>query len=165
MDNIKYIRPTWDEYFFDVTRAISRRATCGRGRSGCVIANDRHIVTTGYVGSPPGMPSCDEIGHLLKRTFNADDGTYEEHCLRTIHAEQNAICQAAKLGTSVQGATLYCTMTPCRVCAMLIVSAGIKHVKCMYHYSDKKLESDTLMMFECCGVSIEYASDEECAYE
>ncbi|HPU98861.1 MAG TPA: cell division protein DedD, partial [Candidatus Hydrogenedentes bacterium] len=81
----------------EVANAIAKRATCNRGRSGCVIARDRTILVTGYVGSPKGFPHCDDVGHLMKRVVH-EDGSVTEHCVRTVHAEQNAICQAARLG-------------------------------------------------------------------
>lgn len=164
MGTIKYIRPTWNEYFFDVMHAIARRATCSRGRSGCVIAKNKHIITTGYVGAPIGLKSCDEVGHLIQEVLK-DDGEIEEHCIRTVHAEQNAICQAAKLGISIDGAELYCTMTPCRACAMLIIQCGIKAVHCEKHYPHKAIEENTLYMFKVAGVNITFESDEEQEYE
>src|SRR5574344_1127614 len=120
-------RPSWDEYFMEIANAVSSRATCDRGKSGCVIVRDRQILVTGYVGSPKGLPHCDEVGHQMKKTVH-EDGTTTEHCVRTVHAEQNAICQAAKLGIALQDSTLYCRMTPCRVCAMLIINCGITRV-------------------------------------
>lgn len=128
-----YRRPSWDEYFLEMTRVVAKRATCDRGRSGCVVVRDRHILTTGYVGSPPGQPHCDEAGHQLKKVVY-EDGSVHTHCVRTIHAETNAIAQAGKLGISLNGATLYCKMTPCYTCAMLIVGAGIKRVVCEKKY-------------------------------
>jgi len=101
----EYERPSWDEYFMEVCEAISKRATCERGRSGCVIARDRQILVTGYVGAPAGLPHCDEVGHQFKKTIH-EDGSITTHCVRTVHAEQNAICQAAKIGVSIDGATL-----------------------------------------------------------
>jgi len=101
-----YIRPLWDEYFMNIMQAVSTRATCDRGRSGCVIVRDKHILTTGYVGSPPGLPHCDEVGHQMKTTIH-EDGHQTQHCVRTIHAEMNAIVQAARIGVSLDGATLY----------------------------------------------------------
>lgn len=129
-----HIRPSWDEYFLGLMEEVGKRATCDRGRSGCIIVNEKQIVCTGYVGSPPGLPHCDDVGHLMKQVID-DDGTSRQHCVRTIHAEQNAICQAARYGISLQGCTLYCKMEPCRVCAMLIISVGIKKViaKKRYH--------------------------------
>ncbi len=156
----KYERPSWDEYFMEIANAVSSRATCDRGRSGCVVVRDRQILVTGYVGSPKGLPHCDEVGHQLKKTVH-EDGTATEHCVRTVHAEQNAICQAAKLGISLNNSTLYCRMTPCRVCAMLIINCGITRVVCekKYHAGAESEE-----MFRQAGVSIEFFSDEILRY-
>jgi len=123
----------WDQYFLDIMDAVAKRATCDRGRSGSVIAKDKTILSTGYVGSPAKMPHCDEVGHLLKRVVN-EDGTSSEHCMRTAHAEANAICQAAKNGIAIKGATLYCIMVPCRDCAMMISNSGIAKVVARYEY-------------------------------
>lgn len=127
-------RPSWDEYFIDLVDEVAKRATCDRGKSGAIIVKDKRILCTGYVGTPPGFPHCDEVGHLLKKVID-EDGTVRQHCVRTIHAEQNAISQAARYGIPLEGTTLYCTMEPCRVCAMLIISVGIKKVvvKRRYH--------------------------------
>ena len=111
----------------DITRAVSARGTCDRGRSGCVIVKDKQLLVTGYVGSPKGMPHCDEVGHLMK-SMTHEDGRVTQHCVRTIHAEQNAICQAAKRGVSIEGATLYTKMTPCLVCTAMIINSGIVRV-------------------------------------
>ena len=157
----KYIRPTWDEYFMEVMDAISKRATCNRGRSGCVIARDNQLLVTGYVGSPVGLPHCDEVGHQMKKVIH-EDGSVTEHCVRTVHAEQNAICQAAKNGVSLDGATLYCRMTPCRVCAMLIINCGIKRVICERKYH-AGVESEE--MFKTAGVSLEFFHHEVQQYE
>ena len=125
----KYERPSWDDYFMEVANAISKRATCDRGRSGCVIAKDCQVLVTGYVGSPTGLPHCDDQGHQMKSVIH-ENGQITQHCVRTVHAEQNAICQAARRGIPIEGATLYCRMTPCRTCAMLIINCGIKRVVC-----------------------------------
>jgi len=151
-----YIRPTWDEYFIEVMEAVSKRATCERGRSGCVIVKDQQIVATGYVGSAPGDDHCDDVGHLFQKRLNSD-GTTSNHCVRTIHAEQNAICQAAKKGASIDGGTLYCRMTPCAVCAKMIISCGIKRVVAQRKYHDGKHSED---LFLKCGVKLEYVFDE-----
>jgi dCMP deaminase len=156
----KYVRPTWDQYFMEVMHAVSKRATCDRGRSGCVIARDRQILVTGYVGSPPGLPHCDEAGHQIKRLIH-EDGSATEHCMRTIHAEQNAVCQAAKLGVRLEGATLYCRMTPCRTCAMLIISVGIQRVVCERKYH---AGSESEKLFAQAGVELEYFHDEVQSY-
>ena len=100
----KYVRPTWDEYFMEVAKTIAKRATCDRGRSGCVIAKDNQILVTGYVGSPAGLPHCDEAGHLLKKMLH-DDGSITQHCVRTVHAEQNALIATDYIKLS--GATVY----------------------------------------------------------
>jgi len=135
MSEEKYIRPSWDEYFMEVARTIAKRATCDRWRSGCVIAKDNQIISSGYVGSPAGLPHCDDIGHQFKKTIHEDeDWRITNHCVRTIHAEQNAICQAAKHGSALKWATLYCKMTPCRTCAMLIISSWISKVVCEKKY-------------------------------
>lgn len=131
MDN--YTRPTWDEYFIKIMEMVGSRGTCDRGRSGCVIVKDKRIICTGYVGSPIGIKHCDEIGHEMHTVINTD-GTESRHCIRTTHAEQNAICQAARFGISLDGATLYCKMTPCYVCAKMIINAGIKRVVCEQDY-------------------------------
>ena len=161
MSEEKYVRPTWDEYFIEVANTIAKRATCDRGRSGCVIARNKQILVTGYVGSPMGLPHCDEIGHLFKQVTH-EDGKMTNHCVRTVHAEQNAICQAAKLGIALEGATLYCRMTPCRTCAMLIINCGIKRVVCERKYHTG-LESEE--MFRMAGISIEFVFDEIQQYE
>ncbi|MDD4142816.1 MAG: cytidine/deoxycytidylate deaminase family protein [Bacteroidales bacterium] len=156
-----YVRPTWDEYFMEVAQIIAKRATCDRGRSGCVIAKNNRILVTGYVGSPAGLDHCDDVGHLLKATVH-EDGTRTMHCVRTVHAEQNAICQAAKLGISVDGGTLYCKMTPCRTCAMLIINCGIVRVVCEYKYH---VASESEEMFNKAGVKLEYIHDEILEYD
>lgn len=153
---IKHVRPSWDEYFLELADAVSKRATCDRGRSGCVIVKDKRILVTGYVGSPAGLPHCDEVGHLMKTVVDGN-GNKSEHCMRTVHAEQNALCQASKLGVSIDGATVYCRMTPCRTCAMLLINCGIKRVYC-----ERKYQSGTESeeMFKKVGVKIEYKFNE-----
>ena len=111
-------RPSWDEYFMRIAREVATRATCLRRSVGAVIVRDRRILSTGYNGSPPGQPHCYEVGCLM------EDG----RCIRTLHAEQNALIQAALHGVSTEGATLYGTCRPCHVCARMIVGAGIRRV-------------------------------------
>jgi dCMP deaminase len=157
----KRSRPSWDEYFIRLVDEIGKRATCDRGKSGCIIVRDKRILCSGYVGSPPGLPHCDDIGHLLKKVID-DDGTIRKHCMRTIHAEQNAICQAARYGISLEGTTLYCSMEPCRTCAMLIISVGIKKVivKKKYHAGN-----DTRLLLKQAGVELHVLTDEVENYE
>jgi dCMP deaminase len=157
----KYVRPSWDEYFMEIAHTVSKRATCDRGRSGCVIVKDKQILVSGYVGSPVGLPHCDDVGHQMKKMLH-EDGSISEHCVRTVHAEQNAICQAAKRGIALDGSTLYCRMTPCRVCAMLIINCGIKRVVCekKYHAGAESEE-----MFAKAGVELVFFSEEVLKYK
>ena len=154
-------RISWDEYFVEIMNTVATRATCDRGRSGCIIVRDKRIISTGYVGSPPGLPHCDEIGHLMKEVID-EDGTVRKHCVRTIHAEQNAICQAARHGISIEGATLYCKMEPCRVCAMLIISSGIKKVVALKKYHAAE---ETRLMFQDANVEMVVLEDQVETYE
>ncbi len=144
-------RVSWDDYFIDVMHTVAKRATCDRGRSGCVIVCDKQIISTGYVGSPPGLPHCDEIGHQMREVIN-EHGGVSQHCVRTIHAEQNAICQAAKHGVSLKGATLYCKMEPCRVCAMMIISVGIERVVALRKYHAAQ---ESRKMFKTAGIQLD----------
>lgn len=157
----KYRRPSWDEYFMELTNAAAKRATCDRGRSGCVIVRNKHVLVTGYVGSPLGLSHCDDVGHLMKKVHH-DDGRVTQHCVRTVHAEQNAICQAARLGIALENGTLYCKMTPCRTCAMLIINCGIKRVVCerKYHAGGESEE-----MFKQAGVILDFIYDEVEKYD
>ena len=161
MSENEYIRPSWDEYFMDLTSTVARRATCDRGRSGCVIVRDKQVLVTGYVGSPKGLPHCDEVGHLFKKVIH-EDGNITNHCMRTVHAEQNAITQAARRGIGLDGSTLYCKMTPCRTCAMLIINCGIIRVVCekKYHAGAESEE-----MFKQAGIQLEYFNEEIEKYE
>lgn len=141
LETIKHKRPSWDEYFMGLSQYVAARATCDRGRSGCVIAKDKRVISTGYVGAPVSLPHCDDVGHEMHTVIN-DDGSKSEHCIRTTHAEQNAIVQAARFGVSTDGATLFCKMVPCYVCAKLIITAGIKRVVAEkdYHVSKRSKE-------------------------
>ena len=113
------MRPSWDEYFMGMAVHASKRATCDRRHVGCVIVTSTNqIMCTGYNGSAPGAPHCDDVGHLI------NDG----HCVRTIHAEANAVAQAAQWGKSIAGCRIYVTCHPCPVCLMLLASAGVNHV-------------------------------------
>lgn len=153
---MKDTRPSWDEYFFEIMDAVSKRATCDRGLSGCVIAKDKRILTTGYVGAPTGCKHCDEVGHEM-HTVLKEDGTESKHCIRTTHAEQNAIVQAARLGVALEGSTLYCKMTPCYVCAKLIINSGIVRVVAMndYHAGNRSKE-----IFAEAGIKFELVNQE-----
>jgi len=155
-----YIRPSWDEYFMKIMEMVGSRGSCDRGRAGCVITKDKRIISTGYVGSPIGLPHCDEIGHELHTVTHAD-GTISKHCIRTAHAEQNAICEAARMGISINGGTLYCKMTPCYTCAKMIINAGIKKVVCAQDYHASKRSKE---IFQEAGVEFVLLSDNMTIY-
>lgn len=154
-------RPSWDEYFTDIMKQVGTRATCERGRSGCVVVKDKRILVTGYVGSPPGVEHCDEIGHEFKKVVH-EGGEVTQHCVRTTHAEQNAICQAAKIGISLNKATMYSRMVPCYVCAKMIITCGIKRVVASkdYHAS-----ADTKRIFEQAGIKLDILDSEVQKYD
>ncbi len=136
-----YVRPSWDEYFMEIVAAVSRRGTCDRGRTGVVIVKNRRIIATGYVGAPVGLAHCDDVGHEMHTVMN-EDGSKSRHCIRTSHAEINAIAQAARVGVSVDGGTLYCKMAPCYTCAKMLINCGIARVVSMvdYHGSARSKE-------------------------
>jgi len=147
----KYMRPTWDEYFLDLLEPLGRRGTCDRGRSGAVIVSPGNtILATGYAGAPPGQPHCDEVGHMM-RTVIDENGNESKHCVRTLHAEENAILQCAKDGIKLQGATIYCKMVPCYNCAMRILRVGIKRVVAQKRYHADKLSME---LFKIAGVEV-----------
>ena len=112
------------------------------------------MLVTGYVGSPKGLPHCDDVGHQIETTIH-EDGIKREHCVRTTHAEQNAICQAAKLGIAIDKATLYCKMTPCPVCAKMIINVGIKRVVC-----EKKYQSGAENLLMMAGIQVDILNNE-----
>lgn len=155
MPETTHTRPSWDEYFMTIMEAVATRATCDRGRSGCVIVRDRQILVTGYVGAPRGIPHCDDIGHQMK-TMIHEDGHSTQHCVRSAHAEQNAIIQAAKTGMAIENSTLYCRMTPCSTCAKMIINAGIKRIVCQKRYHAGSESED---MFRHVGIELNYAEE------
>jgi dCMP deaminase len=128
----------WDARFIELAQMVGSWSSCYQSnrKIGAVIVRDRRILTTGYNGAPAGVPSCVERGECLRRKLGIASGTRQEMCY-AIHAEQNALIQAAKLGISVQGATLYCTHQPCSICAKLIVNAGIARVVYKEGYPDE----------------------------
>lgn len=147
----KYVRPSWDEYFLNLIDPIGARGSCDRGRSGSLIVSSYHtILATGYVGAPPGMPHCDQVGHLMKTVID-EQGNKSQHCVRTLHAEENAILQCAKDGIRIEGSTIYCKMVPCYNCAMRILRVGVKRVvaKKRYHADGLSME-----MFKMAGVEV-----------
>jgi dCMP deaminase len=131
-------RPSWQTYFMDITFLVAKRSTCLRRAVGALIVKDKRILSTGYNGAPTGIKHCIEIG-CLREKLNVPSGEKHELC-RGIHAEQNAIIQAAYHGASIKDATLFCTNMPCSICAKMIINAGIK--KIYYHsgYADSMSE-------------------------
>ncbi len=121
-------RPSWDEYFMKIVDLVKTRSTCLRRQVGALIVKDKRILTSGYNGAPAGVRHCEEVG-CLRQQLNIPSGERHELC-RAIHAEQNAIVQAAYTGTSVKGATMYVSLQPCSLCAKLIINAGI--IKLVY---------------------------------
>lgn len=158
--NNTHVRPSWDEYFIEIMEAIAKRTTCDRGRSGCVIAKDKRVISTGYVGSPAGCVHCDDVGHEM-HTVVQEDGTQSRHCIRTAHAELNAIAQAARNGVVTEGATLYCRMTPCYVCAKMIINSGIKRVVSQKDYHGSKRSKE---VFEEAGIKFDLLNQELLTY-
>ena len=130
-------RPNWDEYFMDFAVLTARRSTCLRRQVGAVIVQDKHIIATGYNGAPRGIAHCGEReGGCLREEKGVPSGEKHELC-RALHAEQNAIIQAATLGQSVEGATIYITHQPCSICAKMIINAGIQRIVVREGYPDE----------------------------
>ncbi|MCR5381562.1 MAG: cytidine/deoxycytidylate deaminase family protein [Lentisphaeria bacterium] len=130
IDASNWKRPSWDEYFLKLAMLASERATCPRMHCGCVLVKDKYVLATGYNGSLPGTPHCYEDGCMV----------VNDHCVRTNHAEINAICQASQHGISLSGGTAYVTNMPCTNCAKALVAAGIKRVVVFSDYHDTLAE-------------------------
>lgn len=139
-------RPTWDEQFIEVAKITARRSTCDRAAVGCVIAVDSRIVTTGYNGALAGAAHCGEAGHLL----------IDNHCLRAVHAEANAIADAARRGVSVLCGTCYCTHLPCPYCTKLLLAAGVRRVVYVEKYGN-----DGVILALCKEVGVKMVGWEE----
>ena len=131
-------RPGWDRYFLDIAALVGRRSTCRRRSVGAVLVKEKRILATGYNGAPTGLGHCLDLG-CLREELNVPSGERHELC-RGLHAEQNAIIQAALHGVSVKGATLYCTNHPCVICAKMIINAGVDKVIFEEGYSDRLSE-------------------------
>lgn len=140
---MSYARPTWDDYFMSIAKIVATRSTCDRLRAGAVLVKGGRIISTGYNGAPPGMPHCDgEAGHKME----------EGHCIRTVHAEENCILQAAALGgVSTSGSTLYTTYSPCYHCFKKLVVGGVKRIIAADLYRDSTIAEN------CREVGIEFA--------
>ncbi|MCX6174452.1 MAG: deaminase [Ignavibacteriales bacterium] len=130
MNNSNTKRPSWDEYFLKVAMLVSERATCPRMHCGCVLVRDRQILSTGYNGSIPGDGHCEDDGCII----------VDNHCIRTIHAEMNAILQCSSHGISTQGSAAYITNMPCTNCAKALITAGIKEIVIFSDYHDTLAE-------------------------
>ena len=131
-------RLSWDQYFMTITRQVAERSTCTRAKVGAVIVRDRSILATGYNGSPAGMPHCTEVGCLIYES-RTPNGEIEQNCFRTIHAEINAIAQAAKNGATIKEASIYITHTPCIHCLKVLVNTGTRDI-----FYEKPYKLDTV---------------------
>ncbi|WP_135603894.1 cytidine/deoxycytidylate deaminase family protein [Methanococcoides sp. NM1] len=141
-------RPSIDEYFLEIAEVVAKRSTCLRNKVGAVIVRDKRILSTGYNGAPSNMEHCLEIG-CMRQQNNIASGTRHEKC-RAVHAEQNAIIQAALHGVGIGGATVYCTHQPCILCAKMIINSNIKRVVFSTQYPD----TDTPEFFAAAGVEM-----------
>ena len=128
-------RPSWDDYFMDIARLVAHRSTCLRRQVGAVMVKSKHVLATGYNGTPSGITHCSETG-CLRDQLKVPSGERHELC-RGLHAEQNAIIQAARHGIDINGATLYCTHSPCIICSKMLINAGIKQIVYIHGYPDQ----------------------------
>ena len=128
-------RLSWDEYFMKIADLVAQRSTCLRRQVGCVIVRDKRILATGYNGAPSGLKHCDDVG-CLRNKLKIPSGERQELC-RGLHAEQNAIIQAALTGVSLKNAIVYCTHQPCVLCAKMLINAGVKKINFKGEYPDK----------------------------
>ena len=128
-------RPSWDEYFMDITRLVARRSTCMRRQVGAILVKDKNILATGYNGTPTGITHCSVTG-CLRDQLKVPSGERHELC-RGLHAEQNAIIQAARHGVNIDNATLFCTNSPCIICTKMLINAGIRRVIYLEGYADQ----------------------------
>lgn len=144
----KIVRPDWDDYFLKVASVVAERSTCRRHNMGAVAVRDKHILATGYNGAPAGQKDCLELG-CLRDELGIASGTRQEIC-RAIHAEQNVIIQAALHGVSIEGATIYCTHTPCVLCAKMLANARIKRFVSFSPYQDDSFKE----LFKAAGIEV-----------
>ncbi len=138
---MEYERPSWNQYFASIARMVATRSTCLRRHVGAVLVKEKRILSTGYNGAPAGLKHCIEVG-CLREEASIPSGTRHELC-RALHAEQNAIVQAAYHGISIAGSTLYCTNKPCVICSKMLINAGIKRIFFDEGYDDDL--SDTIL--------------------
>ena len=128
-------RPSYDEYFMEMAKVVSKRSTCLRRKVGAILVKDKHILSTGYNGAPKGLSHCSEVG-CLRKDLKIPSGERHELC-RGLHAEQNAIIQAAVFGISIKNSILYCTNTPCVVCVKMLINAGVNEIVFLGEYPDE----------------------------
>ena len=143
------MRPTWDSYFMEITKLVASRSSCLRRSVGAVLVKDKRILATGYNGAPAGKKHCEEVG-CLREKLHVPSGQRHELC-RGLHAEQNAIIQAARQGTEIVGSTLYCTTAPCSLCAKMLINAGVVRIVYEGSYPDER----ALEFFKEAGVKVE----------
>ena len=129
-------RPSWDEYFMEMAELTAKRSTCMRRQVGAVIVKDRHAIATGYNGAPRGIMHCEDRGGCLRQQLNVPSGQRHELCM-ALHAEQNAIIQAAAMGHGIEGGTIYITHQPCAICAKMIINARITRIVIREGYPDE----------------------------
>ena len=144
-------RLTKDEYFLSLAHLVATRATCDRLWAGCVLVKDGEVLATGYNGAPSGMDECDEVGH---RMVMGDDG--REHCLRTIHAEENAIIQARRKVVNLVGVTAYINATPCEKCLPNLLRCGIRRLVCGARYANGSRQNTVETLLQAWGAVMEY---------
>jgi len=129
-------RPTWDQYFMEMAELTAKRSTCMRRSVGAVIVKDNRAIATGYNGAPRGIAHCEDRGGCLRQQLGVPSGQRHEICM-ALHAEQNAIIQAAAMGHSIEGGTIYVTHQPCAICAKMIINSGIKRIVIKEGYPDE----------------------------
>ena len=135
MVTVENNRPSYDEYFMEMAHVVSKRSTCLRRKVGAILVKDKHILSTGYNGAPKGLSHCFDV-RCIRQDMSVKSGERHELC-RGLHAEQNAIIQAAVFGVSISGSTLYCTNTPCVVCVKMLINAGVKEIVYSGDYPDE----------------------------
>ena len=149
------MRPDWDTYFMRITKLVATRSSCLRRSVGAVLVKDKRILATGYNGAPAGMAHCEEAG-CLREQLHIPSGERHELC-RGLHAEQNAIIQAARQGTEIKDSTLYCTTAPCSLCAKMLINAGVTRIVYEGSYPDER----AMAFFAEAGVKVEHFVLEE----
>jgi len=125
----KAFRPDWDHYYMAMAHMVAERSTCDRLNVGAVLVKDKRLIATGYNGAPPGMPHCDDVGHLM----------HENHCIRTLHGEENTLLQSALFGVSTKGTTCYTSHSPCYHCTKKLIAAGVKRIVAGKIYRDTRI--------------------------